>query len=108
MHHPSPITLVIQLLQISQNSFRDRAGGGSRVATTNFENWNLATSSASLFVASLPSTQPGMTEAISTAPNPEWAEEAVENLRHVGRGVVWALTIEGAAALCAYVLWQLL
>jgi hypothetical protein len=80
---------------------------GPKVATTKFENWNLATASASMLAASLPSTHPGLTEAVSIAPKPEWAEEAVEDLRHVGRGVGWALAIEGAAAPCGCAVWLL-
>lgn len=33
--------------------------------------------------------------------------EAIVNLRLLGKGVVWALAIESATALCIYALWHL-
>ncbi len=37
----------------------------------------------------------------------EWPAEAIVNLRDLGRGVGWALGIEGAAALSFYAVWHL-
>jgi len=37
----------------------------------------------------------------------EWPAEAFVNLRNLGRGVSWALGIEGAAALTIYAVWHL-
>ncbi len=36
-----------------------------------------------------------------------WPSEAIVNLRSLARGVSWALTIEGAAALGIYGVWYL-
>ena len=88
------------------------------MATAKLENWNLATISASLLSRTLPISsyavslmQPrlsaGGLSADAAEPKAEWASEAIEEFRHVGKGVGFALAIEGAAALCAYVLWQL-
>ena len=37
----------------------------------------------------------------------EWPAEAIVNLRDLGRGVSWALAIEGAAALSLLAVWYL-
>ena len=47
-------------------------------------------------------------EAGTISPEMEWPEQTVVDIRSLGRGVRWALTIEGAAALCLYAIWHLL
>jgi len=38
----------------------------------------------------------------------DWPAEAFVDLHALGKGVVWALLIEGVAAFCFYAVWQLL
>lgn len=89
------------------------------MTTAKFENWNPATISAPLLSRSLPMHSfavPAMQRLLSDGrggthviePKAEWATEAFEEFRHTGKGVLFALAIEGAAALCAYVIWHLL
>lgn len=89
------------------------------MATAKFENWNPASISAPLLSRSLPMHSfavPAMQHLLTAGapgadaiePKTEWATEAFEEFRHTGKGVLFALAIEGAAALCAYVIWHLL
>ncbi len=89
------------------------------MATAKLENWNPATLSASLLSHSLPMSSfatpamqhllsDGATMANALEPKAEWAAEAIDEFRHVGKGVCFALAIEGAAALCACVIWHIL
>jgi hypothetical protein len=54
-----------------------------------------------------PFTQGHILEAGTISPTAEWPEQKVVDIRSVGRGVRWALTIECAAALCIYASWRL-
>ena len=56
--------------------------------------------------AAQPMQTQGM-EAGATSAEAEWPAEAIVNLRDLGRGVGWALGIEGAAALTIYAVWYL-
>lgn len=83
------------------------------MSTSQLHNWNLATVSPSLVAPSLkmssyaaPLTQPRVPDATAIGPRAEWAAEAIENLRHVAKGVGYALAIEGVAALCLYAAWH--
>jgi hypothetical protein len=46
-------------------------------------------------------------EAGTISPKVEWPEQKVVDFRSLGRGLRWALIIEGAAALCIYAIWHL-
>ena len=54
-----------------------------------------------------PMTQADVLEAGTMSPEAEWPTQAVADARSLARGVRWALTIEGAAALCLYLIWHL-
>jgi hypothetical protein len=43
----------------------------------------------------------------SSAPQAEWAAEAISNLRHVVAGIGFALLIEAAAAVAIFATWNL-
>ena len=79
------------------------------MANPEFVNLKLLAASPSLLASSFPvgryarSAGPGH----AVTPRPEWATEAVLNLRHVVAGVVCALLIEGAAALASFATWNL-
>ncbi len=82
--------------------------------TQRFDDNNPATALPSLlspplqmssYAAQLMQTQ-GM-KAGATSAEAEWPAEAIVNLRDLGRGVGWALGIEGAAALTIYAVWYL-
>lgn len=82
--------------------------------TRPFDNSNFATRpvtplSPSFQMSSyaVPLTRPRLLEERERNPEAASADEAVVNLRLLGRGVVWGLAIEGAAALCACVAWHL-
>jgi hypothetical protein len=91
------------------------AAGGFQVATTQFENWKLATVSPSLLTPALPVSSlslpsydaPSEPVAVPGEPKAEWAAEAIVNLRHVVAGVSFAFAIEGAVALCIFATWNL-
>jgi hypothetical protein len=91
------------------------AAGGFQVATTQFENWKLATASPSLLTPALPVSSlslpsyaaPSEPVAVPGEPKAEWAAEAIVNLRHVVAGVSFAFIIEGAVALCIFATWNL-
>jgi hypothetical protein len=51
--------------------------------------------------------QPQGLETSSVSPESERPDEAVVDLRLLGRGVRWALAIEGVAAMSIYVVWYL-
>jgi hypothetical protein len=74
-----------------------------------FVNLKLAVASPSLLSSSLalssyaPSARLGTPEA----PQPEWAAEAIVNLRHVVAGISCALIIEAAAAVAIFATWNL-
>ncbi|MGB8030548.1 MAG: hypothetical protein WCF30_12905 [Terracidiphilus sp.] len=74
-----------------------------------FVNLKLATASPSLLASSFPvgSYAPSARPGIPVVPQPEWAAEAVLNLRHVVAGIGCALLIEGAAALAILATWNL-
>ncbi len=46
-------------------------------------------------------------EAGTMSPEAEWPTPQVVDVHSLARGVRWALTIEGAAALCVYAIWHL-
>ncbi len=85
------------------------------MATTQIENWNLATASSSLITPALPASSlslpgydaPYAPAVVSNAPQAEWALEAIVNLRNVAAGVTWAFVIEFAFALGIYATWNL-
>jgi len=80
------------------------------VATSQFDNWKLATASPSLLSSSLPVSSyvaPSAPAVVPDAPQAEWATEAIVNLRHVVAGISFAFIIEGAVALCIYATWNL-
>jgi hypothetical protein len=54
-----------------------------------------------------PFTQGHALEAGAMGPEAECPAQAVVDLRRLGKGVCWALGIEGAAALCLYLIWDL-
>jgi hypothetical protein len=64
--------------------------------------------SRSLEMSSLSVPMPQRAERIDwgTSPSMEWPAGAVVDGRALGRGVCWALAIEGAGAICIYCLWQ--
>lgn len=73
-----------------------------------FVNLKLAAASPSLLASSFAVSKytPARPGAPIT-PQPEWAAEAVSNLRHVVAGIGFALLIEGAAALAIIATWNL-
>lgn len=86
------------------------------MAIAKLENWNPANISAPSLSRSLPMNgyaapalqhllSDGSSRARATEPKAEWAAQAFEEFRHTGKGVVYALVIEGAAALCACAAW---
>jgi len=60
----------------------------------------------SSYAATLPQAPAFSTE--STNAEAEWPFEGIVNRRDLGRGVAWALAIEGAAALVICLAWHLL
>lgn len=85
------------------------------MATTQIENWNLATASPSLIMPALPAPSlslPSYDAPYAPVPVPdelkaEIAADAIVNLRNVVKGVSFAFLLEGAAALCIYATWNL-
>ena len=84
------------------------------MATQPFDNAHLLTASPSLLapqlqLSSYAPTVAG-TEVLRSGAVPadaEWPGEAIVNLHRLGKGVCWALGIEGAAALSLYGIWLL-
>ena len=79
-----------------------------------FDNASLNAISPSLLSAPLqmssyaaPFTRGHILDAGTISPKAERPEQKVVDFRSLGRGVRWALTIEGAAALCIYAIWRL-
>ena len=79
-----------------------------------FDNASLTAISPSLPSAPLqmssyaaPFTHGHALEAGIMSPKAKWPEQNVVDFRSLGKGVSWALTIEGAAALCLYAVWHL-
>ena len=79
-----------------------------------FDNASLTTMSPSLpsqplqmssFAA--PMTRGDVFNAGTMSPEAEWPTQDVVDFRSLAKGVRWALGIEGAAALCFYLIWQL-
>ena len=92
-----------------------RAAGGYQVATAPLIDWKLPTASPSALTPALPTSSvslpshdaPSEPVAVPDEPKAEWAAEAIVNLRHVVVGIVFALIIEGAVALCIFATWKL-
>jgi hypothetical protein len=57
------------------------------------------------YAARLANAQAGASGGIRA--QAEWQPEGAANLRLLGKGVGWALGIEGATALCLYAMWLL-
>jgi len=79
-----------------------------------FDNASLTAISPSLPSAPLqmstyaaPFTQGHALEAGTISLETEWPEQKAVELHSLAKGVSWALTIEGAAALCLYAVWHL-
>lgn len=79
-----------------------------------FDNTNLTIISPSLLSPPLemssyaaPLTQADVLGAGTMSPEVEWPVQTVVDPRSLGKGVSWALGIEGAAALCLYGIWHL-
>jgi hypothetical protein len=91
------------------------AAGGYQVATAPLVDWKLPTASPSVPTTALPMSSrslpsydaPSEPVAVPDEPKDEWAAEAIVNLRHVVVGIVFALVIEGAVALCIFATWNL-
>jgi len=54
-----------------------------------------------------PMTRGYIFNAGTMSPEAEWPTQDVVDFRSLAKGVRWALGIEGAAALCFYLIWQL-
>ena len=54
-----------------------------------------------------PFTQGHALEAGTMSPEADWPAQQLADVRSLARGVRWALTIEGAAALCLFAIWHL-
>ena len=54
-----------------------------------------------------PMTQADVLKAGTMSPEAEWPTQEVVDIRRLAKGVRWALGIEGAAALCLYLIWHL-
>ncbi len=54
-----------------------------------------------------PLIRPGMLQASRIGHEAECPDEAVVDVRRLGKGVCWALAIEGAATLCIFLAWHL-
>jgi hypothetical protein len=84
------------------------------VPTQPFDNSNLAAISTPRLSSSLQMSSYAaplrldVFERRSMCPQGEWSAEAVVDLRKLGRGVGWALAIEGTAAFFVCVAWHLL
>jgi len=84
------------------------------VPTQRFDNIPLAAASTSLLSPRVqmssyaaPLTRTHVMRAGAISADAEWPAEAIVNLSDLGRGVRWALAIEGAAALGIYAVWHL-
>ncbi|MGA2206550.1 MAG: hypothetical protein ABSG10_07440 [Terracidiphilus sp.] len=84
------------------------------MATQRFDGVRLAAVSPSLLAPPLhmssyaaPPMQTQGVKAGAIRTEAEWPAEAIVNLRDLGRGVGWALGIEGAAAFIIYAVWYL-
>ncbi|MGO9540984.1 MAG: hypothetical protein ACLPN2_10385 [Terriglobales bacterium] len=79
------------------------------MANPQFVNLKLAAASPSLLASSFPlrSYTPSARLGAPSAPQAEWAAEAISNLRHVVAGIGFALLIEGAAAAAIIATWNL-
>ncbi len=55
----------------------------------------------------LPMLRPRVLESRGIHSEAEWPAEAVVDIRVLGRGVAWALAIEGSVAIFACILWHL-
>lgn len=82
--------------------------------TRPFDNPNFATPAARPFSPSFqmssyaaPLTRPGVLEAGRIRHNAELHDDAVVDISRLGKGVCWALAIEGAATLCIFLAWHL-
>ncbi len=52
-------------------------------------------------------TRGDVLNAGTMSPDAEWQTQEVVDIRRLAKGVRWALGIEGAAALCLYLIWHL-
>jgi hypothetical protein len=84
------------------------------MATQPFDNVHLLTASPSLLAPQLQMSSYAPTVAGADAlesgavrADAEWPAEAIVNLHRLGKGVCWALGIEGATALSIYGIWYL-
>jgi hypothetical protein len=82
---------------------------GVKMANQQFVNLKLATAAHSLPASSLQagSYAPSARLGAPDTPEPEWAAEAISNLRHVVAGISFALIIEAAVAVCIFATWNL-
>lgn len=55
----------------------------------------------------IPLARPGALHSRILDREAEWPDETVVDIRLLGRGVCWALAIEGAAAFCIFLAWHL-
>ena len=79
-----------------------------------FDNPNIGTTAVSPLAPSyqmsssaLPMLRPRVFSGRGMSPEAEWPAEAVVDIRVLGRGVAWALAIEGTAAFTMYIAWHL-
>ena len=79
------------------------------MANPQFVNLKLAAASPSLLSSSIPLSSYSQSARLGSpsAPQAEWAAEAISNLRHVVAGISVALLIEGAAAVAIIATWNL-
>ena len=77
--------------------------------TRSFHNTHMAAASSSLLSPTMPMSSYAAPFPDVTVPvaNPEWPAEAIADLHRLGKGLSWALGIEGAAAIGIYVTWHL-
>ena len=78
-----------------------------------FDNASLSAISPSLLSRPLqmsslaaPMTRGDFLNAETMSPEAEWQAREVVDIRRLAKGVRWALGIEGAAALCLYLIWH--
>lgn len=54
----------------------------------------------------VPLTRPGVLDGGMLERNAEWPSEVMVDVRALGKGVAWALGIEGVGALCIFLVWH--
>lgn len=106
--------VVIDLDSFGPGFCRYMSKEGPKVPSRPFDNPNAGRiaisplpSSYQMSSTALPMLRPRVFSSREMSPEAEWPTEAVVEFRVLGRGVAWALAIEGTAAIAGYVLWHL-